>query len=90
MEYRQLGKSGVRVSPIGLGTNRFGADRVPQAEVNSIINAALDAGINHIDTANGYQSGRSERTLGEALKGRWDRVVLATRLYFPVGDGPND
>jgi aryl-alcohol dehydrogenase-like predicted oxidoreductase len=90
MEYRQLGSSGVRVSVVGLGTNQFGSDRVPQAEVNRIVGAALDAGINLIDTADiVYQQGRSEETLGVALKGRRDRVVLATKFYFPVGDGPN-
>jgi aryl-alcohol dehydrogenase-like predicted oxidoreductase len=90
MEYRQLGNSGVRVSATGLGTNRFGSDVLPQEAVNNIIDAALDLGINLIDTANAYTDGRSEQTLGEALKGRWDKFVLATKFYFPVGDGPND
>lgn len=90
MEYRQLGSSGVRVSVIGLGTNRFGSASLPQEGVNRVIDAALDLGINFIDTANGYQDGRSEETLGHALKGRWDRFVLATKFYFPIGDGPND
>ena len=90
MEYRQLGNSGVRVSTIGLGTNRFGSEALPQEQVNNIIDAALDLGINHIDTADVYTSGRSEETLGEALKGRWHRFVLATKFYFPMGDGPND
>ena len=90
MEYRQLGNSGVRVSVIGLGTNRFGTDKVPRKDVNSIIDAALDLGINHIDTADMYTKGQSEEMLGEALKGRWDRVVLATKFWFPVGEGPND
>jgi aryl-alcohol dehydrogenase-like predicted oxidoreductase len=63
---------------------------VPQAQVNNIIDTALDLGINLIDTADiVYQQGRSEETLGVALKGRRDRVVLATKFYFPVGDGPN-
>jgi len=90
MEYRQLGSSGVRVSVIGLGTNRFGTESLPQKEVNNVIDAALDTGINHIDTANSYQSGRSEETLGHALQGRWDRFFVATKFYMPVGDGPND
>jgi len=90
MEFRQLGSSGVRVSVIGLGTNRFGSDKVSQSEVNNIIDAALDLGINFIDTANIYTGGRSEETLGEALKGRWDRVVLATKFRSSTGDGPND
>jgi len=90
MKYRQLGCSGVQVSVIGLGTNQFGSDRVPQAQVNSIVDAALDLGINLIDTADiVYQEGRSEETLGKALKGRWDKVILATKFYFPTGDGPN-
>jgi aryl-alcohol dehydrogenase-like predicted oxidoreductase len=90
MEYRQLGNSGVRVSVIGLGTNRFGSDDVPQKDVNDIIDAALDQGINFIDTADIYTQGRSEETLGVALKGRWDQVVLATKFYFAMGEGPND
>ncbi len=90
MEYRQLGNSGVRVSVIGLGTNRFGSDVLPQEGVNSIIDAALDLGINFVDTSNSYTEGRSEETLGKALKGRWDKFVLATKFYFSVGDGPND
>ena len=89
MEYRQLGNSGVRVSVIGMGTNQFG-NKVDQAGVNDAIDAALDLGINFIDTANTYQDGRSEETLGEALKGRWGKFVVATKFYFPVGDGPND
>jgi aryl-alcohol dehydrogenase-like predicted oxidoreductase len=85
-----LGNSGVHVSVIGLGTNRFGSDRLPQQGVNRIIDAALDLGINHIDTANSYQNGRSEEALGAALKGRWDRFVVASKFWFPVGPGPND
>lgn len=90
MQYRQVGSAGVRVSVIGLGTNRFGSDKLPQADVNNIIDAALELGINHIDTANAYQDGRSEETLGNALKGRRDRFFVATKFFFPVGDGPND
>lgn len=90
MEYRQLGKSGVRVSVIGLGTNRFGSDVVSQADVNSMMDAALDLGINFIDTADVYTGGQSEVTLGNALKGRWEKFVLATKVFFAQGDGPND
>ena len=89
MEYRQLGNSGVRVSVIGLGTNQFGGP-VDQEGVNRVIAEAIDLGINFIDTADAYQDGRSEETLGQALKGRWQEVVLATKVYFPVGEGPND
>lgn len=89
MEYRQLGSAGVRVSVIGLGTNQFGG-KVDQAGVNNIIDAAIDLGINLIDTADVYTGGNSETTLGVALKGRWDKVVLATKVFNPMGSGPND
>jgi len=83
MEYRQLGNSGVRVSVVGLGANRFGSQDVSQAEVSAIIDAALEVGVNFIDTANNYNEGRSEETLGNALKGRMDRVVMATKFSYP-------
>lgn len=89
MDYRQLGRSGVRVSVIGLGANRFGSNDTPQSEVDKIITAALDSGINFIDTANVYSDGRSEETLGHALKGRIEQVVLATKFSFPKKDSPN-
>lgn len=89
MEYRQLGSAGVRVSAIGLGTNQFGGV-VDQQGVNTIIAGALDQGINFIDTADVYTQGRSEETLGVALKGHWDKVVLATKVRSKMGDGPND
>jgi aryl-alcohol dehydrogenase-like predicted oxidoreductase len=73
-----------------LGTNRFGTDALPQTAVNAVLDAALDLGINFIDSANTYTGGRSEETLGQALKGRWDRFVVATKFVIPVGDGPND
>jgi aryl-alcohol dehydrogenase-like predicted oxidoreductase len=83
MEYRQLGNAGVRVSVVGLGTNRFGSQEVGQAEVNRLIDGALETGVNFIDTANVYNDGRSEETLGTALKGRMDKVVMATKFSFP-------
>jgi aryl-alcohol dehydrogenase-like predicted oxidoreductase len=82
MLYRQLGHAGARVSVVGLGANRFGSKEVPQAEVDRIIDAAIDCGVNFIDTANVYNDGRSEETLGHALKGRMDKVVLATKFSF--------
>lgn len=90
MKYRQLGRSGARVSVIGLGTNRFGAQHVPQAEVCRILDAASDLGINFLDSANTYQGGRSEETIGAALKGRRSRFIVATKFFNPVGEGPND
>lgn len=89
MNYRKLGNTGVKVSVIGIGTNRFGSEKTPQAEVNRIIDRALDLGINHLDTANSYQNGNSEILLGNTLKGRWDRFFLATKFYFPTGEGVN-
>lgn len=89
MHYRQLGRSGVRVSAVGLGTNQFGG-KVDQEGVRSIVDAALEMGVNFIDTANTYQDGRSESLLGVALEGRWDRVVLATKFSHRTGEGPND
>ena len=90
MQYRRLGNAGVKLSVVGLGTNRFGSNRVSADEVRNILDAALDLGINHIDTANTYQHGASEETLGRALAGRWDRFFVATKCFFPTGEGPND
>jgi aryl-alcohol dehydrogenase-like predicted oxidoreductase len=89
MRYRPLGKSGLKVSVIGLGTNQFGG-KVDLAGTKDIIAAALDLGINLIDTADVYQDGRSESNIGEALKGQRDRAVIATKVFFKVGEGPND
>src|SRR5689334_15468663 len=89
MEYRQLGASGVRVSAMGLGTNQFGG-KVDQAGVNTIIDGAIDLGINFIDTADVYTKGNSETTLGVALKGKRDKVVLATKVFGAMGEGIND
>jgi aryl-alcohol dehydrogenase-like predicted oxidoreductase len=89
MEYRQLGNSGVRVSAIGIGTNQFGG-KVDQAGVNTIVAGALELGVNFFDTADVYTGTRSEETLGVALKGRWHEVVLATKVFHPLGQGPND
>jgi aryl-alcohol dehydrogenase-like predicted oxidoreductase len=90
MLYRQLGKSGARVSVIGLGTNRFGFERMPQAEVDRVLAGAADLGVNFIDSADIYQGGRSEETIGNALKGRREQFVLATKYYNKTGEGPND
>jgi aryl-alcohol dehydrogenase-like predicted oxidoreductase len=90
MQYRQLGRSGVRVSVIGLGTNRFGSERMAQEEVTRVIDAALDLGINFLDSADIYQGGRSEETIGAALKGRRGRFVVATKYKSRTGQGPND
>ena len=90
MQYRFLGKSGVQVSVIGLGTNRFGYEHMPQEEVNRVIAAAVDLGINFLDSADIYQGGRSEETLGVALKGKRSQFVVATKYQGKTGDGVND
>jgi aryl-alcohol dehydrogenase-like predicted oxidoreductase len=88
MQYRNLGSAGLKVSVIGLGTNQFGG-KVDQKTVTEIISAAIDQGINFIDTADVYQKGRSEETIGAALKGRREKVLLATKVFHPTGDDPN-
>src|SRR5579871_1726613 len=91
MEYRPLGRTGVMVSALCLGAMNFGGV-TPAAEGMAIINTALDAGINFIDTANVYNAGESEKVVGQALKnnGKRDQIVLATKVFSRVGDGPND
>lgn len=89
MDYRLLGRTGVKVSPLCLGTMMFGG---PAGEADSlrIIDEALDRGMNFVDTADIYTAGESERIVGRALIGRRDRVVLATKGRNKVGEGPND
>jgi 1-deoxyxylulose-5-phosphate synthase len=90
MEYRLLGRTGVRVSPLCLGTANF-ADPTPEDESARIVDAAIDAGINLIDTGDSYANGEAERFLGRALaaNGRRDDVLIATKMHFPMGPGPN-
>ncbi len=89
MKYRQLGRSGLWVSVVGLGTNQFGG-KVDEKGVAEIIDAALDLGVNFIDTADVYTGGKSEETIGKAIAKRRDQVVLATKVGSRTGDGPND
>ena len=91
MEYRVLGRSGVKVAPLGLGTGNF-ADPTLEDEAASIINRAIDAGINLIDTGNSYSNGESEGIIGRALAAgkRRHEVILATKVFYRVGPGPND
>ncbi len=91
MEYRPLGRSGVQVSAIGIGANRFGAEMMPQEEVNRLLEFAEQSGINHLDTADIYTGGRSEETIGSALKGsRRRRFFIASKVFFPTGEGVNE
>jgi aryl-alcohol dehydrogenase-like predicted oxidoreductase len=90
MRYRTLGRTGIKVSPYALGAMMFGAVGNPDHEDSiRIIHKALDAGINFIDTADAYSRGESEEIVGQALKGRRDNIVLATKLWMPMGDDPN-
>ena len=97
MEQRQLGASGLRVSALGLGTMTFGGrDRFANVGTTGLeaarrqVDLCLERGVTFFDTADVYSAGDSEAILGEALKGRRDRVVLATKARMPMGDGPND
>jgi aryl-alcohol dehydrogenase-like predicted oxidoreductase len=90
MNHQLLGHTGVRLSTLSLGTMMFGRavnDNVD--ECTKIIHRSLDAGINHIDTADGYGVGESERIVGAAIAGRRDDVVLATKCFFPRGPDVN-
>jgi aryl-alcohol dehydrogenase-like predicted oxidoreductase len=90
MKQRTLGRTGIKVSPLCLGAMMFGAWGNPDHEDSvSIIHAALDAGINFIDTADVYSAGESEVIVGKALVGRRDDVVLATKVHGQMGEDPN-
>jgi aryl-alcohol dehydrogenase-like predicted oxidoreductase len=90
MDYRLLGRTGVSVSPLCLGTMMFGPwGNDDRADAIRVIHRALDAGINFVDTADVYSGGVSEEITGEALRGRRDDVVLATKFFMPMDDRPN-
>lgn len=90
MKYRNLGRTGINVSPYCLGAMMFGAiGNTDHDDSVRIIHKALDAGINFVDTADLYSAGESEVIVGKALKGRRDSVVLASKLHYPMGDDPN-
>lgn len=88
MHYKRLGNSGLQVSALGLGTNSFGKRADQEASIR-IIHAAMDQGINFIDTANIYAGSESERIIGLALEGRRHAAVLATKAGLPKHDGPD-
>src|SRR3954451_21037733 len=90
MEYRPLGRTGAQVSKLCLGTMMFGAwGNEDHDDSIRVIHAALDAGINFVDTADVYSAGESEEIVGKALKDRRDDVVLATKVFSPMGEDPN-
>ena len=97
MEHRQLGRSGLQVSVLGLGTMGFGGGgnfaNVGQIGVEGAtrqLDLCLDAGVTFVDTANVYSTGVSEEIVGKAIGGRRERIVLATKARFPMGEGAND
>ncbi|PVZ13283.1 aldo/keto reductase [Actinomycetospora cinnamomea] len=90
MQYRTLGRTGIKVSPYCLGAMMFGAVGNPDHDDSiKIIHRALDAGMNFVDTADAYSRGESEEIVGKALLGRRDDVVVATKAHLPMGDDPN-
>jgi aryl-alcohol dehydrogenase-like predicted oxidoreductase len=97
MDYRQLGRSGLRVSALTLGTMTFGGEgdfaKVGDTGVDDarrLVDIALDAGVNMIDTADVYSNGASEEIVGQVLEGRRDQVLIATKARMPMGGGAND
>ena len=89
MQYRNLGRSGLKISPLCLGTMMFGGP-TDEATAGRIVGSAREAGITFIDTADVYTDGRSEEITGRAIKAERDGLVLATKLANPTGEGPND
>ena len=90
MKYRTLGRTGLKVSPLCLGAMMFGAWGNPDHDESiRIIDAALDAGINFIDTADVYSNGESEEIVGKAIAGKRDDLVIATKVHSPMGEDPN-
>ncbi|WP_280568841.1 aldo/keto reductase [Chromohalobacter sp. 296-RDG] len=97
MEYRHLGHSGLRVSPLTLGTMTFGGvgkmasvGDTGLSDAQRQIDMAIERGVNFFDTANMYSEGRSEEILGEAIKAKRDDILIASKVRFPMGEGPND
>jgi aryl-alcohol dehydrogenase-like predicted oxidoreductase len=98
MEYRQLGRSGLKVPVLSLGTGTFGGTseffqrwgQTDVAQAKRMIDLCLDAGVNLFDTADVYSQGVSEEILGQALRGRRDQVLISTKATFAMGDGENE
>ncbi len=97
MEYRQLGRSGLKISLHTLGTMNFASDgffgKIGTAsgkDANRLVDVAVDHGVNMIDTSNIYSWGKSEEALGEILKGRSNQLLVGTKVRFPMGKGPNE
>src|SRR5260370_42666572 len=89
MKFRPLGRTGVQVSQLCMGTMSFGGDADAQTSA-ALYGACRDAGINFFDTADVYSKGRAEEILGGLIKGHRDQLVLTTKCFGPMGDGIND
>ena len=98
MEYRQLGRSGLKVPVLSLGTGTFGGSNEffkrwgasDVKEASRLVDICIEAGANFFDTADIYSEGMAEEILGETLKGKRDKALIATKATFPAGDGPNE
>src|SRR3954449_4286925 len=98
MEYRRLGGSGFKVPVLSLGTGTFGGGNdffkawgsSDVAEATRLVDICLDAGLTMFDSADAYSGGQAEEILGQAIKGRRDRVIISTKATFRAGPGPND
>ena len=98
MEYRQLGRSGLKVPVLSFGTATFGGTTeffkawgtTQVSEARRMVDICLESGLNLFDTANGYSAGASEEILGQALEGKRNQVIISTKATFPTGQGPND
>jgi len=98
MEYRQLGRSGLRVPALSFGAGTFGGSgplfgawgSTDAAEARRMVDICLEAGVNLFDTADVYSNGASEEVLGQAIKGRRGEVLISTKTGLPMGDGPAD
>ena len=89
MKYKRLGRTGLRVSEVCMGTMTFGGV-TDEAEAQRIFERCLERGVNFFDTANGYTGGKSEKILGGLIKKKRDDLVIATKVFNPIGAGPND
>ena len=89
MDYVLLGKTGVRVSPLCLGTMTFGKE-ADEKTSRTLMDRAFDQGINFFDTANIYNGGLTEEIIGRWLPAHRDAIVLASKVHFPTGEGPNE
>ncbi len=98
MEYRLLGRSGLNVSALSFGAATFGGGneffaawgKTQVDEARRMVDLCIDSGVNLFDVANGYSNGLAEQILGKALQGKRDKVLISTKAFFPMADGPND